>query len=217
MATADGTDKRILVVEDSPSQAVAIIQMLTQEGYEVDHATDGREGLEKAVDDPPDLVLTDVLMPEMDGFDLCRQIKTRPETQGTPVMLVTQLDTPEDVLKGMKSRADWYVTKPYDRDRLVEWTETLLDGGDGLEFEIDTAETESVDDESPELTVTYDGETVAVDVERETLVRMLLSLWELASQEKTRADATRQELAERETELEDRLEEIRELKRQAEG
>lgn len=206
---------RVLIVEDDPSDAMLLRQILDRRGYRTDHATDGREGLKKALEDDPDLVISDVLMPEMDGFKLCRQLKSRPESAGTPVMLVTNLDRPEDLLAGMNARADWYITKPFDADHLLSRTEALLEAGQGPSIE--RIVPEEAEEEVPRMSVTYQGQAVELDVEAEDLVRMLLSLWEMATAQRDRADETRDMLKQRERELEEELERIREMQDEVGG
>ena len=82
--------RRIVVAEDSPTQAEYLRHLLVKEGYEVVLAVHGRDALEAIRRDPPALVLTDIVMPEMDGYELCREIKADQKTAGIPVILVTQ-------------------------------------------------------------------------------------------------------------------------------
>ena len=110
--------RRIVVAEDSPTQAEYLRHLLVKEGYEVVLAVHGRDALEAIRRDPPALVLTDIVMPEMDGYELCREIKADKKTAGIPVILVTQLFDPADVLKGLESGADNFIVKPYDPEQV---------------------------------------------------------------------------------------------------
>jgi len=105
---------RILVVEDSHAQAVALRQLLQAAGYLVEVAMDGTSGLERARRGGFDLVLSDVLMPGMDGYELCRALKSDPQTRAIPVILLTSLRDPADILQGLACGAANFITKPHD-------------------------------------------------------------------------------------------------------
>src|ERR1039458_8443732 len=105
---------RILVVEDSRTQAEYLRLVLTREGYEVEVALDGREGLAKAGASGADLVISDITMPEMDGFELCRVMKSSDATKRVPVILRTTRSSPADIIKGLASGATNFIPKAYD-------------------------------------------------------------------------------------------------------
>jgi pilus assembly protein CpaF len=117
---------RILVVDDRPSTAKAIADFLGIAGYQVAVALDGSEALERIADDVPDLVLLDVMMPGMDGFEVCRRIKGNPATLFLPVVLVTGLKQSEDRVKGVEAGADDFLTKPPDQHELLARVRSLL-------------------------------------------------------------------------------------------
>jgi PAS domain S-box-containing protein len=112
--------RRILVVEDSPTQAEMIGSLLEGAGYQVDLAVNGQKGLEKVHTDPPDLIISDALMPEMDGYDFCQAVKASEKTRRIPFVLLTQQNTPEDVLKGLTRGADNFIPKPFEDEKLLE-------------------------------------------------------------------------------------------------
>src|SRR5215475_4034047 len=118
---------RILVVEDSPTQAEEVRFILQEAGFTVEVARNGRMALQRLDAEPFDLVLSDVLMPEISGYDLCRRIKTDPRTKSIPVVLLTFLTDPMDVLRGLESGADNFLTKPYDPRYLIHRIQTTLD------------------------------------------------------------------------------------------
>lgn len=109
----------VLVVEDSPSERELLTTYLTESGYNVIIAENGKEGLQKAGEHKPNVVVTDVVMPEMNGFELCRSIKKNPETQQIPVVACTSKNQELDRLWGMKQGVDLYVTKPYTREEIL--------------------------------------------------------------------------------------------------
>jgi diguanylate cyclase (GGDEF)-like protein len=105
---------QILIVEDSRMQAKRLIRFLQGHGFGVTHACDGRQGLDFAQNKKPDLIITDVIMPEMDGFEMCRAIRDDESLHLVPIVMVTSLSNPEDVLRGLEAGADCYITKPYE-------------------------------------------------------------------------------------------------------
>jgi DNA-binding response OmpR family regulator len=107
---------KILVVEDNRTQAESLRYILEKGGHEVVIAADGMEGLERIKVQRPDLVLTDVIMSPVDGYELCRRIKENPETSSIPVILVTYLYNPSDVIKALEYGADNFIIKPFDAD-----------------------------------------------------------------------------------------------------
>jgi CheY-like chemotaxis protein/PAS domain-containing protein len=112
--------QRILVVEDSPTQAELIRLLLEGVGYQVDLAANGREGLEKVHTDPPDLIISDVMMPEMDGYAFCQAVKTSEKTRRIPFVLLTQQNAPQHVLRGLTCGADNFIPKPFEDKKLLE-------------------------------------------------------------------------------------------------
>ncbi len=119
-------DVEILVVEDSPTQAIQMQSLLEEHGYRISVAEDGETALEAIDQALPSLVISDIVMPKMDGYELCRRIKKNQRTQGIPVILVTQLTEPEDIIRGLDCGADHFLTKPYDASFLLSRIEYIL-------------------------------------------------------------------------------------------
>ena len=111
---------KILVVDDTPSTRQLISGYLQDNGYQVIEAEDGKEALEKAIKNIPDVVITDVVMPEMNGFELCRSLKKNPETQGAKIVVCTSKNQDIDRLWGMRQGADVYLTKPFTKDDIMQ-------------------------------------------------------------------------------------------------
>jgi DNA-binding response OmpR family regulator len=106
--------KRILVIEDDPDIALSLRRSLERDGdFEVAVASDGSVGLKGAVDHPPDLVLLDVNLPGMDGFEVCRQLRRNPATATMPVIMLTARIDESDRVAGLDLGADDYITKPF--------------------------------------------------------------------------------------------------------
>ncbi len=111
--------KQILIVEDTKTIVMVEQMMLAGQGFDIKTAVNGREGLEKILENPPDLVLLDIVMPEMDGIELCRKIKGDPSTKDIPVIMVTTKGEPEQVEKAFLAGCNDYVTKPIDKIELL--------------------------------------------------------------------------------------------------
>ena len=116
----------ILVVEDSPTQAEELRYVLEQEGFAVSLARDGAAALESLRKIRPALVISDIVMPRMDGFEFCRRFKSAQGSKGIPVILLTALSDPEDVLRGLECGADGFLTKPYDEKYLLTQVRHIL-------------------------------------------------------------------------------------------
>lgn len=110
----------ILIVEDSPSELALMSHYLKESGYNVIQATGAKEALEKAVSHSPDVIVTDVVMPGMSGFELCRSLKKNPATQKVPIVICSSKNQEIDRLWAMRQGADAYVTKPYTREQLLK-------------------------------------------------------------------------------------------------
>lgn len=121
--------KFILVVEDSPTQARQIEETLARAGYASKLAYGGRGALEVLEKEKPLLVLADIVMPEMDGFELCKSMKAQEELKDIPVILLTQLSDPREVVRGMECGADDFVVKPYNEQALLARIEGMLSLG----------------------------------------------------------------------------------------
>ena len=109
----------ILVVEDSPSELELISHFLNESGYKVIKATGGTEALKKLESEKPDAIITDLVMPGMSGFELCRSLKKNPDTQKVPIVICSSKNQEIDRLWAMRQGADYYVTKPYTREELL--------------------------------------------------------------------------------------------------
>ena len=117
---------KILIVDDESSARGALEVLLRREGFEVREVHDGRSALEECATFRPDLILLDIVMPGMDGFEVCRRIKNTPETRLTPVVLITGLSDTEDRINGINAGADDFLSKPIDFSELHARIRSLL-------------------------------------------------------------------------------------------
>lgn len=116
----------ILVVEDSKTQATRLKWLLERNGYQVEIASDGQLALEALARRKPTLVLSDIVMPVMDGYEMCRALKSDLATADINVILLTSLWDAADIVKGLQSGADYYLTKPYEEDYLLSTVKSAL-------------------------------------------------------------------------------------------
>jgi two-component system alkaline phosphatase synthesis response regulator PhoP len=116
--------KRILVIEDEPQMLLGLRDNLELEGYEVQTASDGEEGLARAASFSPDLVILDVMLPKKNGFDVCRELRARWNT--TPIVMLTARSAETDKVLGLELGADDYVTKPFSITELLARIRAVL-------------------------------------------------------------------------------------------
>lgn len=116
----------ILAVEDSLTQAMHLRHLLERAGYRVTVAHDGQDALDRLASVAPDLIVSDIVMPRLDGYGLCKAVKQDPAWRDVPVLLLTSLTDPKDVIRGIDAHADGFVTKPYPPDFLLSRVEHML-------------------------------------------------------------------------------------------
>ena len=119
-------NSKILVVEDDPGALRLISYTLQAEGYEVITATNGLQGLRKAQNDKPDLVVLDVMLPGIDGFEICHRLRADPGTARLPIMMLSAKARETDKATGLNVGADDYLTKPADPSDIVSHIKALL-------------------------------------------------------------------------------------------
>ena len=119
---------RILIVDDSPSQLMGIRRIVEKLGHEALTAEDGAAGVEAAKRELPDLILMDVVMPNLNGFQATRSITREPSTKHIPIVLVTTKDQDTDRVWGMRQGAKAYITKPFSESELADMIQQMLGG-----------------------------------------------------------------------------------------
>jgi two-component system, sensor histidine kinase and response regulator len=116
----------ILIAEDSPTQAERLKHTLEGQGYHVTVTSNGRQALEALKIRKPTLIISDIVMPEVDGYELCKKVKSDPDLRNLPVILLTTLSDPQDVIRGLECLADNFILKPYDEDYLLSHIEYVI-------------------------------------------------------------------------------------------
>ena len=176
-------DFRLLVVEDSPTQAETLGAILDAEGYRVEIARSGEEGFERFRAGGIDLVLSDVVMPGISGYDLCRRIKSDPAGRDVPVIMLTSLSDPMDIIQGLEAGADNFVTKPYESGYLLGRVATIL------------ADRGSPDDKVRiGASVSFMGRSVTITSAKQQILNLLVGTFEEAVRKSRELEAKQKEL-----------------------
>jgi twitching motility two-component system response regulator PilH len=118
--------EKILVVDDSPTDLKLVTASLQKQGYVLSTAADGEEALDKAASELPRVIVLDVILPKKNGFQVCRQLKTTPETKDIKILMMTSKSQDSDRFWGLKQGADAYMTKPFNDDELLANVAKLL-------------------------------------------------------------------------------------------
>jgi two-component system, cell cycle sensor histidine kinase and response regulator CckA len=160
----------ILIVEDSPRQAARLSHVLSEAGHRVTVAPDGERALATMAEHRPRLVITDIVMPGMDGYTLCRAIKDDERLSEIPVILLTSLSSPHDVLKGLGCGADNFIRKPYEEQYLLQRVSHILTN-------IELRKREKT---RPGMEISFAGERHFINSERRQIVDFLISSFEEA-------------------------------------
>ncbi|RZA17567.1 MAG: response regulator, partial [Lysobacteraceae bacterium] len=181
----------ILIAEDSPTQAQRLRRILERNGWKTLTAVNGREALEMAREHRPALLISDVVMPEMDGYELTRNLKADDALQDVPVILVTTMSDPQDVIRGLECGADCFILKPFDELHLVGRVQYMLlnrafrqrhDTGMGVEIH-------------------FNGQRHYITADRLQILNLLLSTYDAAMQRNQELSASQDTLQQRTAEL----------------
>ena len=122
----DLKNAEILIVDDNPKNLQVLSNILVQQGYSIEFATDGYQAIDWMENKPFDLILLDVMMPEIDGFEVCQKLKKKKEFNGIPIIFLTAKTDKESIIKGFESGGQDYITKPFDSHELLARVETHL-------------------------------------------------------------------------------------------
>lgn len=174
----------IMIVEDSMTQAVVLQQMLERSGFRVSSFADAAAALRYLEENQPTLIITDIIMPGIDGFEFCRRIKDNPRLADLPVVLVTFLSDPADILRGLECGADSFITKPYHEASLVSRIQYLL-----INTELRQGTVAGVG-----MQVFFAGRRHFLTSERMQIIDLLLSSFETAVSSKEQLEQANREL-----------------------
>jgi len=181
----DPSSIEVLIAEDSPTQAERLKYTLERHGYRVTSTVNGRLALEAARARKPTVVISDVIMPEMSGYELCRSIKSDPTLADVPVILVTTLADPQDVIRGLECRADNFIIKPYDEHYLLS----------RIQFVLQNERIREPGPASAGVDIFFNGQQHTITADRSQILNLLLSTYEAAIQRNQEAVGMTQEIA----------------------
>jgi signal transduction histidine kinase/AmiR/NasT family two-component response regulator len=184
----------ILVAEDSPTQAAQIKYLLESNNFKVVITENGRKALDWLSDHIPALVISDIIMPEMNGFELCEKIKSDSRTENIPVILLTSLSDPDEVIDGLSCGADSFITKPYDKGYLISNIRNVLEENITFESEKDKLG----------IVIDYRGKRRMIRTGPQKVVKLLLNIYKGAIHKNNELIQTQEELSQ----LNEKLEEI---------
>ena len=182
---------RVLIAEDSATQAQRLTHILETNGYRVMSAPNGRLALDMARRHKPALVISDVVMPEMNGYELCARIKEDADLAEVPVILVTTLSDPQDVIRGLECRADNFILKPYEADHLIK----------RVQFVLVNSQMRQSEQPGMGLEIVFSGQKHFITADRLQILNLLLSTYEAAIQRNRELSTTRDTLHETNREL----------------
>lgn len=183
--------RHILIVENIAAQAQMLSHILEVEGYQVSVVDNGQTALEMTARLRPSLVISGVKIPEMSGYELCRQIKAGPGLSQVPVILVTNLSDPNEVLLGLQCGADSFVIKPYERSHMLARVEHALSNRDVTHMP----------EEGPPAEIFFHGERHQISASRTQILNLLMSTYDAAVQRNNELHESRQQLRERTSEV----------------
>ena len=187
----------ILVVEDSRTQAEYLMHTLQERGYKVTHAIDGQTALAAIRQQRPALVISDILMPVMNGYDMCHAIKQDPVLADIPVVLLTSLADPEDIIRGLECGAESFIVKPYEDEYLLTRTEHLL-----ASRKLRASGTVEVNVE-----IDFAGKRHVINTDKQQILALLVSTFEDAVRQNRKLFRTQHELQMLNEQLEEKVRE----------
>jgi sigma-B regulation protein RsbU (phosphoserine phosphatase) len=180
----------VVIAEDSRIQSRILQKRLQEAGYTVRAAPNGAEALELIKQQPPTIIISDIEMPEMNGYELCKAVKTDPQLKSIPLILLSTLSDPADIIEGLHAGADNYVTKPYESKYLISRVESLLHTPVAKEVEQDA-----------DLEVTLAGKNYRVRSGRQQVLNLLISTFENAVEKNQELIRVNQDLTHAKEEL----------------
>ena len=188
----------ILIAEDSLTQAENLRYFLEQQGYQVVAAKNGREALELMTRYKPDLLISDIVMPEMDGYELCHCIRSDQGMQDLPIIFLTVLSDPADIMKSLECGADGFIIKPFKEEPLIERIRLLLASQDLRKHE----------EKQEPVEVVFHGKKYRVNADRLQIMNLLVSTYEAAVETNSELRKAQRELQDLSAELAAQSEEL---------
>lgn len=188
---------KILIVEDSRTQAERLKNILEENGYEICIAVNGQDALNKLNEFKPDLVISDILMPEMDGYDVCKRIRLNPDFKNITFILLSTLSDVEDIISGLESGANFIITKPYNDEHLLKY----------LHNAINIQKIRQSEKESKNVKILVNGNEHTINAKKSQIIDFLISIYDAAVLKNKELYSARLQLQELNNMLERKVEE----------
>jgi response regulator RpfG family c-di-GMP phosphodiesterase len=182
-------DYTIVIVEDSQVQAEFLRRLLSGAGYLVAVAKDGLEGLRMIESSPPSLVISDIAMPNLNGYELCAKIRSNPKIRNIPLILLTGLSSVKDLVRGLNSGADHYFNKPYDSDSLLDRIRLVLEGNTNF------------DEPLINFNLPLDGEKLDISARPQQMIRLLVFNYMNSVEQNTKLQSAKEKISELNSQL----------------
>ncbi|MBN1398137.1 MAG: response regulator [Bacteroidetes bacterium] len=174
----------ILIVEDSPTQLLILKNLLEKNGFKVEKSTDGENALLLAQSKKPDLIISDIFMPKMTGYELCEALKKDAVLKSVPVILLTTMSASESIVKAINTGADYFVPKPYDENYLISKIRSILS----------TKALTQDDDNKETMEIVVDGVQHTIYASQHQILNLLLSTYDAVLQKNNDLDKAQKEL-----------------------
>jgi PAS domain S-box-containing protein len=177
-------NSEILIAEDSLTQATQLKHLLETNHYKVSVAKNGILAMERLSKHKPALVISDILMPEMNGYELCKKIKSDKSAENIPVILLTRLSDPEEIIEGLSCGADSFITKPYNEKHLLSNIEKILSSENGGDYQ-----------KVPfGVQIIFNGQKRTIQAEQQNVIKLMLDVYEGAIYQNEKLVQTQEEL-----------------------
>lgn len=203
MNEIDLKGKSVLIVEDSPTQALLLQEILVDHHFSVTIAKDGLDGVQKLKDSLPDLIISDIEMPQMNGYDFCKHLKSNEKYKNIPVILLTNLTDPLDVIKGMDCGADSFLTKPCKSDLLFSTIQNTIEN---IQLKNQNVQ--------EKISFFFNGHTHSLNINKVQITELLLSTYASAIQKNLELEKTYHQLHTMHEELKSNHTQLKELNEQ---
>jgi|WetSurMetagenome_2_1015567.scaffolds.fasta_scaffold32189_4 CheY-like chemotaxis protein len=175
---------KVLIVDDSPTQLLILRTLLEKNGYIVEGTSDGEKALSSARIGKPNLIISDIFMPKMNGYELCQALKQDSFLRSIPVILLTTMSASESIVKALNTGADYFVPKPYDEKYLISKINSILA----------TKALSGNDDRKETMEVVVDGVQHTITSSRQQMLNLLLSTYDAVVQKNNELDDAQKEL-----------------------
>jgi DNA-binding response OmpR family regulator len=177
---------QLLIVDDSPTQLLILRNLLEKNGFVVQGAADGEHALSCARENKPDLVISDIFMPKMNGYELCQALKQDSRLKSVPVILLTTMSVSESIVEALNTGADYFIPKPYDEKYLLS----------KVKFILATMALNSNYDRKETMEVVVDGKHHTVTANPQQIMNLLLSTYDAVAQKNIELDEAQRKLRE---------------------